>query len=312
MALKNINNKRQKLVIVFIICLFILPAAVSAENHRVIFNHLDGIDDDYGPGDYDYPQNHIFQNKGHLFDLKSMTIFEAENEYKIRFSFSNLTDPWGAEFGFSLPLIEIYIDHQSGGSNQIFHEGANVSFKEDFNWNKFIKISGWWVRLFNPDSEKENLLNINELSLSDPDSNGNLSLSKEDNELFLKIPKSEVNSLQNGKIVVMVGSFDPFGYDHFRSLSRTKSYWQIYSKNDISNSKSPRLLDLLVPGGRSQKEILSGQLPELPYLKIESELPAREPTLVDKLQPLNEISLSILFFYILFLIFVIYKFKYNK
>lgn len=312
MALKNINNKRQKLVIVFIICLFILPASVSAENYRVIFNHLDGIGDDYGPGDYDYPQNHIFQNKGHLFDLKSMTIFEAENEYKIRFSFSNLTDPWGAEFDFSLPLIEVYIDHQSGGSNQIFHEGANVSFKEDFNWNKFIKISGWWVRLFNPDSEKENLLNINELSLSDPDSNGNLNLSREDNELFLKIPKSEVNSLQNSKIIVMVGSFDPFGYDHFRSLSKTKSYWQIYSKNDISNSKSPRLLDLLVPGGRSQKEILSGELPELPYLKIGNELPSRQLTLVDQLQPLNKISLSILLFYILFLIFVIYKFKYNK
>ena len=104
MAFKNIKNKRQKLVILFIICLFILPAAVSAENYRVIFNHLDGIGDDYGPGDYDYPQNHIFQNKGRLFDLKSMTIFEGENEYKVRFSFSNLTDPWGAKY---LSLIHI-------------------------------------------------------------------------------------------------------------------------------------------------------------------------------------------------------------
>ncbi|RAK08939.1 glucodextranase-like protein [Halanaerobium saccharolyticum] len=312
MAFKKIKNKRQKLIILFIICLFILPAAVSAENYKVIFNHLDGIGDDYGPGDYEYPQNHIFQNKGHLFDLKAMTIFEGENEYKIRFSFSNLTDPWGAEFGFSLPLIEMYIDHQSGGSNQIFHEGANVSFKENFNWNKFIKISGWWVRVFNPNSEKENLMNINELSLSDPDSNGNLSLSRKDNDLFLKIPKSEIDSLEKSRIVVMVGSFDPFGYDHFRSLSRTKSYWQVYSENEILDSKSPRLLDLLVPGGQSQKEVLSGQLPELPYLKVESELPVREPTLVDKLQPLNKISLSILFLYILFLIFVIYKFKYHK
>jgi carbohydrate-binding DOMON domain-containing protein len=312
MAFKNIKNKRQKLVILFIICLFILPAAVSAENYRVIFNHLDGIGDDYGPGDYDYPQNHIFQNKGRLFDLKSMTIFEGENEYKVRFSFSNLTDPWGAKYGFSLPLIEIYIDYQNGGSNQIFQEGANVRFKENFNWDKFIKISGWWVRLFNPNSDKENLLNINDLSLNKPDSNGDLSLQREGNDLFLKIPKNEINSLQNSKIIVMVGSFDPFGYDHFRSLSRTKSYWQIYSKNEISNSKSPRVLDLLVPEGRNQKNILSGQLPVLPYLKIESERPAREPTLVDQLQPLNEISLSILFFYILFLIFVLYKFKYNK
>jgi NifB/MoaA-like Fe-S oxidoreductase len=36
-----------------------------------------------------------------LFDLKSLTIFENEEEYKYRFSFSNLTDRWGAKYGFS-------------------------------------------------------------------------------------------------------------------------------------------------------------------------------------------------------------------
>ncbi|TDO94501.1 glucodextranase-like protein [Halanaerobium saccharolyticum] len=312
MALKKIKNKRQKLVILFIICLFILPAAASAKNYRVIFNHLDGIGDDYGPGNYDYPQYHIFQNKGHLFDLRSMTIYEAEAEYKIRFAFTNLTDPWGAKYGFSLPLIEIYIDHQNGGSSQLFQEGANVRFKEDFKWNKLIKISGWWVRLFNPDSKQENLLNINELSLSNPVSNGDLSLRRKDNNLFLKIPKSVIDSLQQSKIIVMVGSFDPFGYDHFRSISKSRSSWQVYSKSNISNSKSTRVLDLLVPGGRSQKKILRGELPALPYLKIGNERPARQPTLVDQLQPLNKISLSILFLYILILIFVLYKFNYNK
>ncbi len=312
MAFKKIKNKRQKLIILFLICLFILPVAVNAENYRVIFNHLDGAGDDYGPGEYSYPQNKIFQNKGDLFDLKSMTIFESESEYKIRFSFSNLTDPWGAQYGFSLPLIEVYLDNRSGGSNQLFHSGANVSFEDDFYWNKFLKISGWWVRIFNPDSKKENLLNINEISLNDPDSNGNLNLSKENNDIFLKLPKTEVGSLQNSKIIVLVGSFDPFGYDHFRSLSKTKRYWQIYSENDIPNSSSPRVLDILVPAGRSQKEILSGELPELPSLKIESDISTRPPTLVDHLMPVNKISLSILFLYILFLIFVIHKFNFRS
>ncbi|PUU91656.1 MAG: hypothetical protein CI947_1181, partial [Halanaerobium sp.] len=95
MVLKKIKDKRKKLIILFIICLFIFTAAVNAENYNVIFNHLDAAGDDYGPGNYLYPQNHIFQNKGNLFDLQSMTIFESKSEYKIRFSFSNLTDPWG-------------------------------------------------------------------------------------------------------------------------------------------------------------------------------------------------------------------------
>jgi len=313
MAFKKINNKKQKLIILFLICLFILPAAaLNAENHKVLFNHLDGIGDDYGPGDYYYPQNHIFQNKGNLFDLKAMTIFESEREYKFRFSFSNLTDPWGAKYGFSLPLIEIYIDSQAGGSNQLFHSGANVSFSNDFYWDKFLKISGWWVRVINPDSQKQNLLNINDISLSDPDSNGNINLNKEANDIFLRLPKTELSSLQNSKIIVLVGSFDPFGYDHFRSLSTTKSYWKIYSENDISNSSYPRVLDILVPAGESQKEILSGELPVLPYLKIESASSSREPTLVDYLLPFNKISLSILFLYILILIFVIHRYNYKE
>jgi carbohydrate-binding DOMON domain-containing protein len=289
-----------------------LPAVVSAENYRVIFNHLDGTGDDYGPGDYYYPQNHIFQNKGNLFDLKSMTIFESESEYKIRFPFSNLTDPWGAKYGFSLPLIELYIDNQEGGSNLLFHDGANVSFDESFYWNKFLKISGWWVRVFRPESKKENLLNINEMTLNDPNSNNNFNLSREDNNIFLRMPKTEVNPFQNSKIIVLIGSFDPFGYDHFRSLSKTKSYWQIYSENDISNSKSTRVLDILVPGGESQKEILKGELPELPALKIESKTGVRQPTIVDYLMPINKISLFILFIYILLIIFIVYKYNYQR
>ncbi|MFN2340767.1 MAG: glucodextranase DOMON-like domain-containing protein [Halanaerobium sp.] len=312
MAFKKINKKRQKLIILFLICLFILPAAaLNAENHKVIFNHLDGIGDDYGPGNYYYPQNQIFQNKGNLFDLKTMTIFESESEYKFRFSFSELTDPWGAKFGFSLPLLEIYIDNQPAGSNQLFHSGANVSFKEDFSWNKFIKISGWWVKLYTPDSQQENILDMDELSLNDPNSNGNVNLIKEVNDLYLELPKTEVDSLKNSKIIVLVGSFDPFGYDHFRSLSKTKSYWQLYAENDIPNSTSPRVLDILVPGGSSQKEILSGELPELPYLEVAPDPAAKEPTLVDYLRPVNEISILILLTYIIFLILVIYKFKYN-
>ncbi|PTV93332.1 glucodextranase-like protein [Halanaerobium saccharolyticum] len=312
MALEDIKIKWQKIIVLFIICLFILPAAVRAEDYRVIFNHLDAAGDDYGPGDYQYPQNHIFQNKGHLFDLQAATIFESESEYKIRFSFSNLTDPWGAEYGFSLPLLEIYIDNDQGGSNQLFHSGANVSFNPDFNWNKFIKISGWWIRVFNPNSQKENILNINELSLNEPGTNNNFTLNKVENDIILRLPKSEINSLQNSKIIVLIGSFDPFGYDHFRSLSNSKSYWQIYSEAEIPAAEAPRVLDILVPGGSSQKEVLAGKLPELPHLEVDKDFAEGEPTIIDYLKPINRISLSILFSYIVLIIFVIYKFKYNK
>jgi len=108
----------------------------------------------------------------------------------------------------------------------------------------------------------------------------------------------------------LIGSFDPFGYDHFRSLSKSKSYWQIYSGNEIPLTKAPRVLDILVPGGSSQKEILKGELPAIPYLEIDTDIAAVEPTIIDYLKPINKISVSILLFYIFLLIFVIYRFKY--
>ena len=312
MPLNKIRNKTLKVVILFIFCFFILSTAVNAGSSRVIFNHLDGVGDDYGPGDYQYPKNHIFQNKGHLFDLKSMTIFEMENNYKFRFSFSNLTDPWGAEYGFSLPLIELYIDNQNGGSNQIFDSGANVSFEDDFYWNKFLKISGWWVRLFNPNSQKQDLLNMDELSLEVPNALENKKLQRQENEIYLSLPKEEINSLKSSKMIVMIGSFDPFGFDHFRSLTKTESYWQIYSSNEIPISKAPRVLDILVPGGKDQQEILKGELPKIPYLVVDPKIPEKEPTVVDYLQPVNKTSLLILLAYIIILIFVIYRFNYKR
>jgi carbohydrate-binding DOMON domain-containing protein len=310
--IKHIKNNRLKLIMFFIICLFFLTSAVNAEDYKVIFNHLDGVGDDYGPGDYYYPKNHIFQNRGHLFDLKSLTIFESKKNYKFRFSFSNLTDPWGAKYEFSLPLIEIYINNQVGGSNQVFHNGANISFDDDFYWNKFLKISGWWVKLFNSDSRKENIININDLSLKEPNLADNILVNRDGNFIFLRIPKSEISLTQNSKIIVLVGSFDPFGYDHFRSLSNSKSYWQIHSGSDISDSTNTRALDILVPDGKSQKEILKGKLPKIPYLEIDFEKKKRDPTLVDYLMLINKVSLATLSFYLILVIFIIFKFKYKK
>lgn len=300
------------ILFVIIVYLIFLPAAINAEEYNVVFNHLDGIGDDYGPGSYDYPGNFIFQDKGRLFDIKALTIFESKSEYLFRFSFSQLTDPWGAEFSFSLPLIELYIDNQPGGSNQLFHTGANVSLKEDFNWNKFLKISGWWVRIYEPDSLKEDFLDINELSLVEPYSAEDLQLNIKDNDIYLKVPKKEINLLNNSKLVLLVGSFDPFGYDYYRSLSNDRRSWQIYSESELELSKAPRVLDILVPAGKNQKEILNSKLPQIPYLIVQQPLKEREKTLVDHLMPVNKYSILILFSYIIFVIFVIYKFNYKR
>lgn len=306
-------NAKIFIFIMFLIMIFLLfNNAVNAEDFEVIFNQLDAEGDDYGAGYYYYPQNHIFQNKGNLFDIRSFTILESKEYYKFKFSFSKLTDPWGAKHGFSLPLIEFYIDNQAGGSNNLFYDGANVKFKADFYWDKFLKISGWWTKIFEPESKKENLLDINELSLDLSAGAESTEFLRNGDTVELKILKEELGSLSDSKIIILIGSFDPFGYDHFRSLSKKESYWQIYSKSNTVLAKSTRVLDILEPGGESQKEILKGEIPEVPYLVVDTGIINREKSLVDILMPVNKISLIILAIYLFILILTIYKFKYDQ
>lgn len=312
MALKKIIYKNLKIIIFLLVILASLTTAVYAEDFKVIFNHLDAIGDDYGPGYYNYPENRIFQIEDFLFDLKSLTIFENEKEYKFNFSFQNLADPWGAKYGFSLPLIEIYIDSQQGGSNKLFEDGANISFTKDFFWNHFIKISGFWLKAFTPESEKKDLLNINDLTFSEFESTNKLKLDKKGNDLNLFVSKNDIKLNKNSKLIILIGSFDPFGYGHFRSLSKNKSYWQLYSENNISETKSPRVLDILTPGARSQKEILKNDLAEIPYLIVNEKVNDAPLTIVDHLMPFNKVSLSILFFYILIVALLVFRFKYKK
>lgn len=312
MTSKKTNKKKLlKLLLFFIFCLLLLPQNVNAAEYRVIFNHLDGKADDYGPGNYQYPVHHIFQHKGRLFDLQSLTIYESDVNYKFRFSFAQLTDPWGAKFDFSLPLIELYIDNQHGGSSELFQKGANVSFKEGFSWNKFLKISGWWLRLFTPESRLENILDLAEMAELNSNSIDDFSLKRAQNNIFLEIPKDKIGSLKNSKLVVLVGSFDPFGFDHFRSLAAEKRSWQIYS-GELSNKSSidqlPRVLDILLPAAESQKEVLQGKLPAIPYLEVLKEIEPLKKNLVDRLQPLNSYSLTLALLYILLIVITIYRF----
>jgi len=266
---KKIALQLNIILSVILLFLIIMISSAYSADYEVIFNHTDPVNDDYGPGNYQYPQNEIFQNDGNLFDIKAFTIMESEKDYLFRFSFSSLTDPWDAKYGFSLPLIELYIDNQSGGSSQLFHKGANVTFSDDFKWDKFLKISGWWVRIFNPRSEQQEILNLNEMSIEDPFRAETSVLSREEDIIRLKISKSELGLLNSSSFILLVGSFDPFGYDHFRSLNREKTLWQIYTESDLDINKLPRVMDILVPSGMSQRAILNKELAQIPHFNIE-------------------------------------------
>lgn len=297
-------------IIISILFLLFIGAHAAEADYDVIFNHRDAEKDDFGPGTYQYPQNEIFQNKGNLFDIRVFTILESDNDYLFKFKFSNLTDPWNAKHGFSLPLIEVYIDNDQKGSSKPFYKGANISFEEEFNWNKFLKISGWWVRIFTPDSKEKAVFNLNEISAEDPYQANTAEVSIEDNTIDIKISKSELGSLDNSKFVLLIGSFDPFGYDHFRSFTEEKRSWQIYAETELDINKIPRVMDILVPEGRSQRKILTEEFAKIPSFAVKSsaggEAKAGEVYNISRM-------LDLLFIlYVLFIMGIIYYYREKK
>jgi len=305
---------RQTIIIISIITsilfLFFINVYAAEAEYDVIFNHRDAEKDDFGPGTYQYPQNEIFQNKGNLFDIRVFSILESDNDYLFKFNFSNLTDPWNGKYGFSLPLIELYIDNGQGGSRTPFYKGSNISFEEDFDWNKFLKISGWWVRLFNPDSKEEAVFNLNEISEKDPYQSDTAELTVENNTISLKISKSELGSLENSKFVLLIGSFDPFGYDHFRSFTEEKSYWQLSVKTELDINKIPRVMDILVPEGRSQRAILTEEFAEIPFFSVKTS--AAEEAQEVEVSNIRRIVDLFFIIYILTIIGIIYYYKEKK
>ncbi|MGM0602941.1 MAG: glucodextranase DOMON-like domain-containing protein [Bacillota bacterium] len=286
-------------------------AAEDKADRRVIFNKLDTAGDDYGPGTYNYPLNRIFQVEGRLFDLLALTVYESEEKYSFEFDFERLTDHWNGSFGFSLPLIEIYFDNKSGGEKDLFQKGANISFPEDFSWDKYLKISGWWVRLFEPDDIGKDLYNLNENALVDPFAAETAVVEKNDNTLIITISKKELGSLNNSKFVLLIGSFDPFGYGHYRSITDTAASWQLYDLSGRNIEKAPRTVDILVPDGKDQKEILSdGDFPVVPYLRLKPPLPIFEKPAAYYFTEKNLIIVSAFLLY-LYLIYVFIK-KYQN
>lgn len=295
-------------IIIITLFLIFIGTAAAETDYDVIFNHRDAEKDDFGPGTYEYPQNEIFQNKGNLFDIRVFTILESDRYYLFRFNFSNLTDPWNAEHEFSLPLIELYIDNDQGGKSSPFYQGANVTFEEDFKWNKFIKLSGWWVRLFTPNSKEKDVFNLNEISAEDPYQAETAEVTAENNTIDLKIAKSELGLLDNSKLVLLIGSFDPFGYDHFRSFTDEKSSWQIYAETELDINKIPRVMDILVPEGRSQREILTEEFAEIPSLSIQTSAAEED---VEDSKIIRTVDLLFVL-YILFVLGIVYYYRQNN
>ncbi|MFW6308688.1 MAG: glucodextranase DOMON-like domain-containing protein [bacterium] len=246
------------LLIIIIITFFCVLPVEASDREEIIFLE-DKKGDDYGPGTYEYPRNSDFAPYQGLLDLIQFKLEKTNKDYFFTFTFGEIRNSWDKESGFTHPLIEIYIDNQEGGSTRSFHDAARVKFTSDHPWNKLLKISGEFVRLYTPEDEgkEEDISSTEDIRYTRWDLKDH-SLWVENNDIILQLSREKLGNIKEEHLYILVGSFDPFGPGYYRDILPGESSWSIsasdYSQDELKNA--PRVMDTIIPGEKNQKEIL--------------------------------------------------------
>lgn len=312
------------LIIIFIILTTANPslpaqeATYNPDDYKLLYQVEDQKDDDYGPGSYRYPQQDVFQPGDEHFDLINFKIEENEKDYLFVLQFGRIDDPWTGLYGFSHQLIHFYFDTDpTRGQEELFRDGANVNLNPEFLWDLHIQLSGWWIRLMNPEDDPDEPVG-DILDLDVQETTWDLNSAEvwvEEDRIYIKAPKEEIGDISDSNLYLFVGGFDPFGADYFRPVKNYPTRWSFYHDHSLKESYSPgdfqeehatRVIDYLYPEAGLQEDVLTVSERDQTFLKPIN-IPPRIPE--DTRSPWNLIiALAYLlssFAIILYLIYVI-------
>ena len=237
------------------LCLLLLSslpvwAASSLEDPQLVFMMDDPVEDDKGPGTYEYPKAPTFDPGKGLFDITKFKVYYDPLFYYFYISFGEMDNPWGAPEGFSHQRAQIYIDSTSGqGRTETFREGAYVVFHPDHGWEYLIDILSWNNTAVYHYNDDRNSKGRTEAVLT--------RLLDDGKTIQVRVPHEHLDSTpENWSYYVLIGGQDGFGPDNYRVVMEKKTDWQFGGGTDTYFD--PNVIDLLAEenGQRSQAQQL--------------------------------------------------------
>jgi hypothetical protein len=110
----------------------------------------DGAKDDRGPGDYFYPTGSAIPVGA--WDLRSFRVTASSSDVTFRWELSALANPGRAPYGFSLELIDTYIDinRLPGAGSETLLPGRPGVVEPQDAWEYALSVDGWGARLYQP------------------------------------------------------------------------------------------------------------------------------------------------------------------
>lgn len=234
----------------------LLWSAPAFASERTVFAMADPRGDDRGPGTYAYPRDATFAPHRGLFDLVDFRVVRQDRghnqEVLFDLTFAEVTNPWRAPEGSSHIRVDIYIDTRDGaGRTEPWREGANVRFAPERGWDCLVRLAPWGesgavktVISGGPEARGEQVTSGQSgrdgtrtavaLNLAGPKT------------LRARVPLSFLGEpSSNWRYYVLVGSFDAFGPDNYRPVTKECGRWVFGGGDD--GAVAPNVIDILAP-----------------------------------------------------------------
>lgn len=261
---------------------------------EILFEMEDPLDDDHGLDTYMYPEDPVFASGS--YDLLYFSVEEEDDSILFELTLRTLGgNPFNAPQGFSLQIIEIYINDGTGERKTPIPvasvdgaDNAHVTIENAWKWA--LRATGWprdHNGEFNTHGRWENDDTFDIYADGDTSKN----------KIYVRVPKAIVGSPSEGGpwwCTVLVGSCDNGRWRKVipAEKSLTCIRWMPGVEPEIrkaawdacDNKVEPRPMDILVPSWTNQKDVLSaytvsppstakvyavGPLPAPPYFTVE-------------------------------------------
>jgi carbohydrate-binding DOMON domain-containing protein len=205
----------------------------------------DAQGDDHGPGGYTYPTNAVFTPG--CFDMVSFECREGDDEvtFNVKLA-SEITNPWNSGIGLSVQTIDIYIDtdHKPGSGLTEALGGRRVEFEPECAWEYAIWVEGWNQKVFAADGSEVGGITA--------------AVDSVNNVVSISVPKSVIGSPEPGwgfqVFVLGQEGYPAQGNLRVREVMTQAAEWRFGGGDD--GMYDPNVIDMLVPAGRAQAEIL--------------------------------------------------------
>jgi hypothetical protein len=230
------------------------------------FRWTDAAGDGRGPGGYEPPEGGEFS--ADAWDLKSFEVQPSAQDVSFRFRMASLANPWRAPYGFSLPLVEVYMDinHLPGAGSEALLSGRPGAVDGRDAWEYALSVDGWGARLYQHRSGALPRLAARLPVRVSPGSG-----------IRVDVPRTHLRGdpAAWGYGVAVMGCHPPAPAEPSAACSPMAVEPQAASRQfgGAARSGAPPYLDILVPRGHEQRRVLGvyeeGREIVLPFLRGE-------------------------------------------